>query len=27
VMDKDPGRVIMNLKVDLPHPRQRYLNL
>jgi NitT/TauT family transport system ATP-binding protein len=31
VMDKDPGRVIMNLKVDLPHPRQRkdprFLNL
>jgi NitT/TauT family transport system ATP-binding protein len=23
VMDKDPGRIIMNLKVDLPHPRQR----
>jgi NitT/TauT family transport system ATP-binding protein len=31
VMDKDPGRVIMNLKVDLPHPRSRkdpkFLNL
>jgi len=31
VMDKDPGRLIMNLKVDLPHPRQRkdptFLNL
>jgi NitT/TauT family transport system ATP-binding protein len=31
VMDKDPGRVIMNLKVDLPHPRlrkdPRFLNL
>lgn len=23
VMDKDPGRVIMNMKVDLPQPRQR----
>ena len=23
VMDKDPGRLIMDLKVDLPHPRQR----
>jgi len=23
VMDKDPGRVIMNLKVDLPYPRER----
>src|SRR5512139_3720309 len=23
VMDKGPGRLIMNLKVDLPHPRQR----
>jgi NitT/TauT family transport system ATP-binding protein len=23
VMDKDPGRVILDLKVDLPHPRQR----
>ncbi len=31
VMDKDPGRVIMNLKVDLPQPRRRkdsrFLNL
>jgi NitT/TauT family transport system ATP-binding protein len=31
VMDKDPGRVIMNLKVDLPLPRNRkdpkFLNL
>uniref|UniRef100_A0A7C5EQ00 ATP-binding cassette domain-containing protein n=1 Tax=Desulfobacca acetoxidans TaxID=60893 RepID=A0A7C5EQ00_9BACT len=31
VMDKDPGRVILNMKVDLPHPRQRkdpkFLNL
>jgi NitT/TauT family transport system ATP-binding protein len=31
VMDKDPGRIIMNMKVDLPHPRQRkdpkFLNL
>jgi NitT/TauT family transport system ATP-binding protein len=31
VMDKDPGRVIMNLKVDLPLPRRRkdprFLNL
>lgn len=31
VMEKDPGRVIMNLKVDLPHPRRRkdpkFLNL
>jgi NitT/TauT family transport system ATP-binding protein len=23
VMDKDPGRVMMTMKVDLPHPRQR----
>ncbi|MEW6387002.1 MAG: nitrate/sulfonate/bicarbonate ABC transporter ATP-binding protein [Thermodesulfobacteriota bacterium] len=23
VMDKDPGRVMMDLKVELPHPRQR----
>ncbi|MBM4295139.1 MAG: ATP-binding cassette domain-containing protein [Deltaproteobacteria bacterium] len=23
VMEKDPGRVILDLKVDLPHPRQR----
>jgi NitT/TauT family transport system ATP-binding protein len=23
VMDKDPGRVVADLKVDLPHPRQR----
>src|SRR4030042_1450741 len=31
VMDKDPGRLIMNLQGDLPHPRQRkdpkFLNL
>lgn len=31
VMDKDPGRVIMNMKVDLPQPRNRkdpkFLNL
>lgn len=24
VMDKDPGRVISELRVDLPHPRQRH---
>lgn len=23
IMDKDPGRVIADLKIDLPHPRQR----
>ena len=23
VMEKDPGRVMLDLKVDLPHPRQR----
>ena len=23
VMDKDPGRVVAELKVSLPHPRQR----
>lgn len=23
VMDKDPGRIIAELKIDLPHPRQR----
>jgi NitT/TauT family transport system ATP-binding protein len=23
IMDKDPGRLIANLKIDLPHPRQR----
>ncbi len=23
VMDKDPGRVVAEMKVDLPHPRQR----
>ena len=26
VMDKEPGRVVAELKIDLPHPRQRKLN-
>jgi NitT/TauT family transport system ATP-binding protein len=26
VMDKEPGRVVAELKIDLPHPRQRKTN-
>jgi NitT/TauT family transport system ATP-binding protein len=26
VMDKEPGRVVAELRIDLPHPRQRKLN-